>query len=99
MGYIPFPKENEVLDFLQLSLFLVENDDIGTYKHFLHKISVEIKGDTDMMVIGLPSESPAKREVFDRIRALSFGSTLFFVDLGGEEIRPGRNLFFECGLL
>ena len=99
LGYIPFPEENEVLDFPQLSLFLVENDDIGTYKHFLHRISVEIKRDTDMMVIGLPDESLARREVYGRIRTLSFGSTLFFVDLSGEEIRPSKDLFFECGLL
>ena len=99
LGYVPFPKENEVLDFPQLSLFLVENDDIGTYKHFLHRISVEIKRDKDMMVIGLPNENRAKREVFDRIRALSFGSTLFFVDLSAKEIHPKRDLFFECGLL
>ena len=99
LGYVPFPRENQVLDFPQLSLFLVENDDLGIYRHFLHKISREIKHDTHMMVIGLPNKSPAKQEVLDRIRSLSFGSTLFFVDFSGKEVRFDHKLFIECGLL
>ena len=99
LGYVPFPRENQVLDFPQLSLFLVENNDLGIYRYFLHKISREIKRNTDMMVIGLPNESPAKQEVFERIRSLSFESTLFFVDFSENEVRPGSDLFIECGLL
>lgn len=99
LGYVPFPEENKVLDFPQLALFLAENNDLGIYKYFLYKISREIRHNTDMLVIGLPNENPAKGEVFDRIRTLSFESTLFFVNFSGKEIRPGSDLFIECGLL
>lgn len=99
LGYVPFPRENQVLDFPQLALFLVENNDLGIYKHFLHKISKEIRHNTDMFVIGIQNENPAKGEVYDRIRTLSFESTLFFVNFSGKEIRPGSDLFIECGLL
>lgn len=99
LGYVPFPKENETLDFLQLALFLVEDDHIGIYKHFLYKIAREIKKQKNMTVIGIPKENPVKREVFDRIRALSFDSTLFFVNFSEEEIFPNHDLIPECGLL
>ena len=99
MGYIPFPREGQILNFPHFAFFLVENNDLSTYKYFLHRIAKEIKAETDMAGIGIPTENPAKREVFDRIRALSFESTLFFVNFSGKEIRLGSDLFIECGLL
>ena len=99
LGYVPFPKEDQVLDFPHFAFFLVEDNNLGIYKYFLHRIAKEIKAETDMAVIGIPNENPAKREVFDRIRALSFESTLFFVDFSGKEISFDNNLFIECGLL
>ena len=99
MGYIPFPKENRVLDFPHLAFFLVEDNNPDIYKYFLYKVSGEIKNKTDMTVIGIPNNNPIKREVYDRIRALSFQSTLFFVNFSMKEIQFDNKLFMECGLL
>lgn len=99
LGYIPFPKENQVLDFPHLAFFLVEDNNPDIYKYFLYKVSGEIKNKTDMTVIGIPNGNPVKREVYDKIRALSFQSTLFFINLSEKKIRFDNRLFMECGLL
>lgn len=99
IGYVPFPREGEALDFPHLAFYLVENNDPDIYKYFLHRISREVKSKTKMVVIGVPSESAVKREVFDKLRSLNFQSTLFFVNFSEREIRFDNELFIECGLL
>ena len=99
LGYIPFPKEYQVLDFPHLAFFLVEDNDLDIYKYFLYKISGEIKNKTDIAVIGIPNGNLIKREVYDGIRALSFQSTLFFINFSKKEIQFDNKLFMECGLL
>lgn len=99
LGYIPFPKENEVLDFYHLSFFLVKDHDLEIYKFFLYRIANEMRDRTNILIIGINNENTVKNEVYDKIKSLNFKSSLFFINFTDEKISLDNELFIECGLL
>jgi len=98
IGYIPMPKENEVLNFPTLSLFIAKDDNLEYYEYFLRCIAKEIAKKYKMFVIGI-SENNKKNEIYKKLKSLKFDSLLFLVDFKGRNTKLEEDIHIECGLL
>lgn len=99
MGYIPFPKVGEVLNFPLLSFMLTKNNNIELYKEFLYSLAQEIRKKYDMFVIGINTSSIINKQIYSKIRCLKFQSTLYFLNFSNKKLKHKNEFYIESGLL
>lgn len=99
MGYIPIPRENEILDFPTLTMFYSKDNNCDLYNLFLYKIAGKIKENYSMFVIGMASNHP-NNEIYKKIRCIKFNSHIYYAN-NEKNIVLDKNLpvHIECGLL
>lgn len=99
MGYIPIPKENEILNFPTLTMFYSKNNDSDYYNLFLYEIAKEIKKNYKMFIIGM-SKSHPNDWIYKKIRCIKFKSSIYYAN-NNKDIIIDHNKFvhIECGLL
>ncbi|MBO4324505.1 MAG: hypothetical protein J5845_03780 [Lachnospiraceae bacterium] len=103
LGYIKLPKEGQQAAFTFLSFFLAKEDSGDFYRTFLYHIRREVKKTHAMFVLGTNDHNP-KRAVLDKIRAISFDTTLCEIVMsefrGAERVKyDPAELEAECAYL
>jgi hypothetical protein len=98
LGYIPMPKENEVLKFPTLSLFISKDGNKEYYEQFLACVSKEVSKNYKMFVVGV-AEKNKMNEIYKKYRCLKFDSLLFLIDFNNKNIALENDIHIECGLL
>jgi len=92
LGYIRLPKEGQQAAFTFLSFFFAKEDREDYYRTFLYYIRREVKKTHAMFVLGTNDRNP-KRAVLDKIRAISFDTTLCEIVMS--EFRGAEKVEFD----
>ncbi|MCR4658425.1 MAG: hypothetical protein K5770_19680 [Lachnospiraceae bacterium] len=93
LGYIRIPKAGSSASFAFLSFFMAENDNTDYYRTFLYHIRKEAAERYDMFVLGT-TEYNKKREVLDKVRAITFDTLLCEVKMS--DFKNAREIEFSC---
>jgi len=104
-GYIPFPREGEVVKFPTLTLFLAKDDNSEYYQPMLANIENIISEKYDMFLIGL-AENNSKFALFEKRKTLSFASKLYLISDEMPKMpkilkipKISDKIHVECGML
>lgn len=99
MGYIPIPKENEILNFPTLTMFYSKDNKSHYYNLFLYEIAKEIKKKYKMFIIGMTATHP-NDSIYKKIRCIKFKSCIYYANNGMDIILDhNKPVHIECGLL
>lgn len=99
MGYIPIPKENEILNFPTLTMFFSKNNDTDYYNLFLYEIVKEIKVNYKMFIIGMSNSHP-NDWIYKKVRCIKFKSNIYYANNNKDIILDyNKPVHIECGLL
>lgn len=99
MGYIPIPKENEILNFPTLTMFYSKDNNSHYYNLFLYEIAKEIRKNYKMFIIGMTASHPNDC-IYKKIRSIKFKSSIYYANNDMEIILDhNKPVHIECGLL
>ena len=103
MGFVNLPKENTPFNFVYLSFFLAQNDDMDYYRIMLHYIMKAAAKKYSMIIHGVNEHNP-KKKLFDKVRHISFTTQLNEVNLSQISGKPipaydKRNIEVDCASL
>lgn len=99
MGYIPIPKENEILNFPTLTMFYSKDNDSDYYNLFLYEIAKEIKINYKMFIIGMSKGHP-NDAIYKKVRCIKFKSNIYYANNNKDIIIDhNKPVHIECGLL